>query len=334
MMTTSAAGRIGRAALVAASAALAAVAALPAGAQEWKPTRPIKIVVPFPAGGPTDVLARIYGNRLGERLGQQVITENRPGASGIPAAMAVAQSSPDGTTFLFGSSTFHVILPIINKSLSYDPDKDFATIGMIARIPLILVTDPHLPATDLKSLIAMLKAKPGGYNFGSSGIGTPAHLSGERLKQLAGVDVVHVPYRGSGSSVGEMSTDKIAFRFEGALTSLTQAKAGRVRAIGVGLDERLAGAPDLPTLSESGLPGFESYSWNALYAPAGTPKPIIDRMSRELNEIGKEPDTVARLRDLGIAPVTNSTPESLTAFAHEEAAKWKPIIEKANIPIK
>lgn len=305
--------------------ALAGGLTAPAGAQADYPTRPVTLVVPFPAGGSTDLIARLVAAKMAGPLGQQVVIENRGGAGGNIGSAAVARAEPDGYTILMGTVATHALNPALYKKMPYDPVKSFAPISLLALIPNVLVVNPSFPAKSVKELIELLKANPGAYSYASSGNGTPLHLSGELFKTMAGVDMVHVPYKGAGSALVDVMAGHVPIMFDNLPPSLEQIRAGKLRGLAVTTKERAPSIPELPTIAET-LPGYETYSWNALFAPAGTPKPIIDRLHAAAVAALADPGVAAKLKDLS-ATAVGSTPEGLAAHVAAELAKWAPIVE-------
>jgi len=250
-----------------------ALASTWASAEDAYPSKPVRIIVSFAAGGPTDIVARVMGARMAELLGQQFVVENRTGAGGNIGADAVAKSAPDGYTLLMATVSTHAINPGLYRNMPYDPVRDFAPVAQIGVTPTLLGVHPSLPATDVKSLVALTKQNPGKYTYGSSGLGSILHLCGEQFKALAGgINIVHVPYRGSAPMMSDLVGGQISMAFDATPTAMPQAKAGAIRAIGAGMATRMRAMPELPTLQEQGMKGFECYTWNAILAPAGTPQ--------------------------------------------------------------
>ena len=312
------------------TAILLAVAALAgsASAQDKYPSKPIRLIVPFAVGGGTDIPARVLGAKMSELLGQQIVIDNRPGAGGNLGTDVAAKAVPDGYTIVLGSISSLAINPGLYKKMPYDPIKDFEPIGLAALGPIALVVHKSVPATDLKSLLALLKANPGQYSYGSSGMGSILHLCGESLKMMAGgLDINHVPYRGSGPMMVDLSAGQIPMAFDGMPTVLPQLQAGTIRAIGMGTMTRARALPDLPTLDDLGMKGFECYFWVPLFAPAKTPKPIIGVLVDALNRTLDDQAVLTRLRDLGFEPTPGTSPEKLAAFLKAELAKWAPVIK-------
>jgi tripartite-type tricarboxylate transporter receptor subunit TctC len=311
--------------------AIAAVAALTAThlpAEENYPSRSVRMVIPFAAGGPTDIVGRIMGARMGELLGQQFVVEDKSGAGGNIGADAVAKSEPDGYTLLMATVSTQAINPALYKHIPYDPIRDFAPVGRVGVTPTLLVVHPSIPASDLKSLVALIKANPGKFSFGSSGVGSILHLCGEEFRALAGgLDIIHVPYRGSAPMDTDLVGGQIAMAFDATPTALPLVQAGQIRALGAGMATRMRAMPALPTLQEQGLRDFECYTWNAILAPADTPKPIVERLNTAINRALADEAVIAHLRDAGIEPTPNNTPEETAGFVKAELAKWAPIVK-------
>ena len=297
-------------------------------AQDSYPSKPVRIMVSFAAGGPTDQVARIMSAKLTELLGQTFIVENRTGAGGNLGAADVARAAPDGYTLLMATVSTHAINPGLYKKMPYDPIQDFAPVSQVGVTPCVLTVHPSVPANDVKGLVALLKANPGKYSYGSSGMGSILHLCGEQFKTSAGgLQAVHVPYRGSAPMIADLMGGQISFAFDALPTVLPQVQAGKIRAIGGGMATRARAMPDLPTLQEQGVAGFECYTWNAILAPAKTPAPIVRQLSTAINKALEDPAVLKRLQDAGVDPTPGSTPEKLTAFIKSELAKWAPIIK-------
>ena len=302
--------------------------ALSAGAQESYPSKPIRMIVSFAAGGPTDIVARTVGAKMAEFLGQAVLVENKTGAGGNIGADVVAKSPADGYTLLMATVSTHAINPGLYRNMPYDPVKDFAPVMQVGVTPCLLAVNPSLPVNDLKGLVALLRANPGKYSYGSSGMGSILHLCGEEFKSMAGgIDATHVPYRGSAPMMADLVGGQIAFAFDALPTVLPQIQAGKVRALGGGMATRARAMPELPTLQEQGLAGFECYTWNAIMAPAKTPRAIVALLSGAIAKAMADPVVLKRLQDVGVDPTPDSTPEKLGAFIKSELAKWAPIIK-------
>jgi tripartite-type tricarboxylate transporter receptor subunit TctC len=311
--------------------ALALLSGVRARAAEY-PDRPIKLIVPFPPGGPTDVVGRIVAAKLTETIGQQVIIDNKGGAGGNLGAEVVAKSRPDGYTLLLGTAATHGINVSLYQHLEYDPVKDFAPIALTGMNPMVLLVPPQMPHT-VKAFIAKLKAEPGKWSYGSSGNGTTNHLAGELFKKKVGIDAVHVPYRGSGPALQDLLGGRLAFMFDSFGTSLEYIKAGKLQALGVMAVKRSAADPDVPTMAEAGVPDFIGATWNVVVAPAGTPAPIVDKLNAAVNKALKDPTTAERLKQAGIDGVDDSTPASTAAFIASEIAKWRDVVKLAGATV-
>jgi tripartite-type tricarboxylate transporter receptor subunit TctC len=305
-----------------------------AKAEDKYPSKPVRIVVSFSAGGPTDTVARVMGAKMADLLGQQFVVENKVGAGGNIGADLVAKAAPDGYTLLMATVSTHAINPGLYKNMPYDPVRDFAPIGQVGVTPTLLGVHPSVPATDVKSLVALIKENPGKFTYGSSGLGSILHLCGEQFKALAGgINIVHVPYRGSAPMMSDLVGGQISMAFDATPTALPQAQSGAIRAIGAGMATRMRAMPELPTLQEQGLKGFECYTWNAILAPADTPQPIVDRLSEAINKALEDPAVFKRLQEAGIDPTPGSTPKQAAAFVKAELAKWAPIIKASGAHI-
>ena len=310
-----------------------ALAWLPnAGAQEY-PTKPIRLVITYPPGGNTDLVGRALALKLGEFMGQQVVVDNRGGAGGVLGSMITAQSAPDGYTIMLGTSAGMVINPLLSRKLTYDPVKDFAPVSMVVIVPQLLVINPQLPVKNVRELIAFAKAKPGYLNAGSSGVGTPNHFGTELLKWLAGVDIVHVPYKGGAPALTDLLGGQIQMAFSSVPAVLPHIKAGRLVALGVGSAKRSPALPNIPTIAEAGVPGYEYTTWYGVFAPAKTPRTLIARLNAEIVKAMETPDIKDRFTALGGDP-DPGTPEELRAYMANESAKWAKIIKAANIRIE
>ena len=287
--------------LIAASGfSLPAVFAQTAFAQTAWPAKPIRYIVPFAPGGTTDILARVVGEKLAIALGQPIVIENKPGQGGSAGAAELARAAPDGYTIGGGTISSHAINATLYDKLSYDPVTSFAPITLYATLPNMLVLHPSVPATNVREFIALLKANPEKYSFGSAGNGTSQHISGELFKTMAGVRMQHIPYRGSGPMVTELLGGTLPAAFDNITTVVPHIKAGKLRALAVTTAQRSSAAPDVPTLSESGLAGFDISSWQGVFAPAGTPAAIVERLYGEIARILKQPDVIKRFNELGL----------------------------------
>ena len=310
-------------------AALCAVGA-PAFAQDKWPSKPIKYIVPFPPGGTTDILARLIGQKLSLALGQPVLIENKAGAGGNIGSDFVAKSAPDGYTILGGTISSHAINVSMYKDMPYDPVKDFVPITLIGTNANVLVVAPTHPAKTAQELIAQAKAKPGSMSFASAGNGTSQHLSGELFKAMAGLDMVHIPYKGSAPAIQDVMAGQVPMMFDTTVVAAPHIKSGNVRALAVTSSTRVKGMESIPTLSEAGVPGYQLVSWQGIFAPAGTPKDIVVRLNAELVKIIALPDIRERLDSLGVDPVAN-TSEEFAVFQKAEITKWAKVIKDANI---
>ncbi len=309
--------------------ALFCLAASLAQAQDY-PTRAIRLIVPFSPGGVADTSARVVADRLGARLGQQVLVENRAGASGNIGTQMVAQSAPDGHTLVLGFDGTMVINPWVFPSIPFDSVKDFAPVTKLGDATLIMVAHPSVPAKDIRELIALAKAKPGSLSFGTSGTGGTPHLAGELLNQRAGIALTHIPYKGGGQAVGDVVGGQIPLVYTAIASAQQYVKSGRLKALGVSGAKRSSSLPDVPTFIESGLDGFVVDSWVGIFAPAKTPRAIIDRLQRELAAILALPEVRERYAVLGIEPVGN-TPEQFGEQVRADLAKWEKVVKQANI---
>jgi tripartite-type tricarboxylate transporter receptor subunit TctC len=319
-----------RQATLAAAAALAGVAP-GARAQAWPAARPIRLVIPFPAGGATDIVGRTLAQKLGTALGQQVVVDNKPGAGGTLGADIVAKAAPDGYTLLLSTSSTHSIGPAINPKLPYDPFRDFAPIAHVATAPSVLVVGKDFPAQTTQELVALLKKNPGKYNFGSSGIGTYPHLSAEMFKWRAGgLFVVHIPYRGTGLVITDLVAGQIAFLMDSIVSAQPHIRDGKVRALAVSGARRSPSLPQVPTFGEAGVPNMELSNWFGFFAPPGTPADTVQRANRELNAIVRSADVVERMASFGAEP-GGGTPEQFAKLVRDEHESWKTLIQRANI---
>jgi tripartite-type tricarboxylate transporter receptor subunit TctC len=309
-------------------AALGALALLLAGgawAQAY-PVKPIRLVVPFPAAGTTDILAREVAQRLSVSFGQSVIVDNRPGAAGNIGSDLVAKSAPDGYTLLMGTVGTHAINPSLYTKMPYNHVKDFVPIVLVAGVPNVLEVTPSLPVNSVADLIKLAKEKPGQLNFASSGSGTSIHLSGELFKTMAGVDIVHVPYKGSSPAVTDLMGGQVQLMFDNLPSSLAQIKAGKLRAIAVTSAQRSPTLPNIPTIAESGLPGFEASSWFGLLAPAGTPAAVVARINADVNQWLQTAEAKEKLLAQGAVPA-GGTPEQFAAHIRAETEKWAKVVK-------
>jgi tripartite-type tricarboxylate transporter receptor subunit TctC len=301
-----------------------------ASAQEGRPRGPVRILIPFAPGGVPDIAARLIAPGLGAALGQPVVVENRPGGGGTVAAEAAARAAPDGHTLFMTTASTQSIAPALFGTLRYDPVGDFAPVSFIARVPQVVMVPPSLGVATVAELIALLRREPGRHAFGSSGVGAPPHLAAELFRLRAGVEITHVPYRGSAPALTDLVAGRIAFLIDALPPALPFIRDGRVRALGVTTRERAVAAPDIPTVTEGGLPDFETYTWAALYAPAGTPPPVLDRLSAEVRRAARAPETAARMAELGYELVASDA-ATLAAIQRAETEKWGEVIRRAGI---
>jgi tripartite-type tricarboxylate transporter receptor subunit TctC len=306
-------------------AALALAAASSAHAQAAYPSKPIHIVVTFTTGGAPDILARLIGERLQASWGQSVIVDNKPGAGGNTGADSVAKAAPDGHTVVVGTVGTHSINGALYKKMPYDMVKDFTPITLLATTPNMLVIHPDVPAKNLKEFIALGK-KEGKMTFASSGSGTSIHVSGELFKTMTGIDMEHIPYKGRASAIPDLLGGRVTMMFDNMPSSLPLVKDGKLRALGVTSATRSAAAPDIPTIAEQGLPGFEAVSWFALFAPANTPAPIVEKLQAEVSRILKSPEISKRLLEIGLEP-GGGTPAELAAYQKSEITKWAKVVK-------
>ena len=311
-----------------------ALAAPAARADDPYPSRPVRVVVSFAAGGPTDIVGRVLSAKLSELLGQQLVVENRTGAGGNTGANDVAKAAPDGYTLLVATVSTHAINPGLYKKIPYDAVRDFTPIGQVGVTPILLVTHPSIPATDVKSLVALVKANPDKYTYGSSGVGSILHLCGEQFKTAAGgLKITHIPYRGSSQLMKDLVGGTISMAFDATPSAGPQVESGTIRALGGGMAQRLRTMPNLPTLQEQGIVGFECYTWNAILAPAGTPQPIVDRLSAAVQKAMVDPLVIKRLQDAGVDPTPGRGPQQTADFIKAELAKWAPIIKASGAQV-
>jgi tripartite-type tricarboxylate transporter receptor subunit TctC len=300
-----------------------------AGAQSY-PTRPIRLVITYPPGGTTDFVGRPLAQKLSDFLGQQVVVDNRGGAGGVIATVIVAQAPPDGYTLLLGTSSGMVINPLLNPKLPYDPFRDFTPISRTNINPQALVATPSLPANNVKELVAYAKANPGKLNAASSGIGTPNHLGCEMLKYLAKIDVVHIAYKGGGPAMTDLIAGQVQLQFSSIPTVLAHVKAGRVKMLAIGSAKRSPALPDVPTIAEGGVPGYEYTTWYGLFGPKAMQKGVVSQLNGAVAKALGSPEVSQRLTSQGAEP-SPSTPEALTEYMREESARWAKVIRAAGI---
>ena len=315
----------------AAAAGLAAPALAQQGAQQF-PSKPVRIVVPYTAGGGADTTARLIGPKLQEALGQTVVIDNKPGAGGTIGDDAVAKAAPDGHTLLIGAFA-HAVNPSLMPKMPFRTPDDFAPVSLLVTVPELLVVTPTFPAKTVAELVAMAKAEPGKLSYASSGNGSAQHLAAELFKLRTGTDIQHVPYKGGSLAVADVAAGHVPFYFGNMSAALPQARAGRVRALAVTSPQRSPAAPEVPTIAEAGVTGCEISEWNALLAPAGTPPATIDRLHAEVAKILATEEIKAKFADLGAQPI-GSTPAELAAFLRGEMAKWAEVVKVANVKIE
>jgi len=318
--------RIAVAALLAACASTAAVA-------QTYPLKTIRWIVPFPPGGGNDTIARLVAQKLTASIGQQVIVDNRPGAGGTIGAEAAAKSPGDGYTLFLAGVATHGINPNLRKKLPYDAIKDFHAVSLIASAPLLVVVHPSLPARSVKDLIALAKARPGQINYASNGAGGSSHLAVELFDMMTGVRMTHIPYKGLTPALTDLLSGEVQVMFSSAVAMLPQVKAGRLRAIAMTGSKRSAAIPNVPTVAESGVPGYETGSWYGVVVPTGTPKAAVDRLSREIQTIVKSQDITSKLNEEAVIPV-GSTPEAFDKHIRAELARWAKVIKAAKIELE
>lgn len=312
--------------LVAVTAALDRAAAQPAS---W-PSRPLTYVVPFAAGGTTDVLARVIGEKLSRALGQPVVVENKPGAGGNIGSEFVARAAPDGYTILGGTISSHAINVSLYARMPYDPERSFTPVTQIGNLANVLAVNAESPIRTIQDLIVAAKERPGALTFASSGAGTSQHLSGELFRRLAGVEITHVPYKGSAPALQDLLGGHVALVFDNVVAVAPLIKSGKVRPLGVSTLQRIGAFPDIPTIAEAGLPGYEVVSWQGIFAPAGTPQDVVRRLNEEIVRILKMPDVLERMEALGLEPVGN-TSEEFARFQRAEIAKWARVIKESGL---
>ena len=310
-------------------AAFAVCVCAAAPAQDY-PNRPLRFIVAFSAGGAADLLARTLGQKVAERWGQPVVIDNRAGAGGVIGMQIAAHAPADGYTLLMGSSSTMAIVPALYADLSYDPVKSYAPVTEAALVPIILVVHSSVPARTIEELVQYAKARPGQLTYASSGAGATPHISGELFRRMAGIELVHVPYKGGGEAVAAVLGGQVQMSFGAVSTALPHMKTGRLRGLGVTSLKRLSAAPDIPTIAESGLPGYEVVQWFGVFMPAGTPSAIVARLNRELRNVLALPEIRDRYSAQGVEPTSN-TPEEFAAYVKAEVVKWNKLLREMNI---
>lgn len=304
---------------------------LPIAHAQSFPSRPIKVIAPWPVGGAVDALSRALGARLGERLGQPVVTENRPGAGSTLGVAAGARSTPDGYSLVLAGNSAFAISPTMYKKLPFDPVKDFSPVALVARIPMVLVIHPSLPIKTLADLLSYAREKPGQLNYGSGGPGSSHHLITEMFRSMTGIEIMHVPYNGSAPAMNDLLAGHIQMLFSDPLPAPPQIKAGNVRALGVTSAARWEIMPEIPTIAEGGVAGFDAVNWTMLAAPAGTPKEIVDRLAAEFLAIAKMPEAKEQIGKLGMILVESPSPDELRRFIETENERWGNVVRQAGL---
>jgi tripartite-type tricarboxylate transporter receptor subunit TctC len=316
------------------AAALAALVLVPlaAGAQAW-PSKPLTLVVPYPAGGPVDVSARLIAQKLQASLAQPVVVENKPGAGGNIGPDFVAKSAPDGYTLLMGAIATHAINPALYPRIPYDPVRDFRHIALVVQVPNVLVVNKDLPCRNLSEFIALARANPGKFDFASGSTGSTGHLAGELFKQMTGTFMVHIPYKGAGPAVTDLLAGRVHLMFDNLASALPNIKAGKVRALAVTTLKRSAFLPELPTLDESGLKGFDMTTWWGVMAPAKTPDAVVERLAAEIGSAIRAPDVKERLAAMGSETPGVRTPREFTAFVEKELRTYAPLVKRSGASV-
>lgn len=316
--------------LLQAAGAATVASALPSALAQAYPAKPVRLIIPFPPGGATDIFGRILAQKLGELIGQSVVIENRPGAGGTIGSEMASKAAPDGYTILLATTSTHSIGPALNAKMPYDARRDFAPVIHLADATNILIASPTLPVNNLRELIAYAKANPGKLNFGSSGNGTIVHLTGEQFKAATGTFIVHIPYKGTALTIPDLIAGQIAFVFDNIASALPHVKSGKVKSLGISQLKRSPLVPEIPTMDEAGLKGFESNTYFGVFAPTGTPTPIIQRLNAEINKALQSADFRERLGALGAEPV-GGPPEALARAVARDFDKYAAVIKRAGI---
>jgi tripartite-type tricarboxylate transporter receptor subunit TctC len=314
-----------------ASLALCVVGFASAAAAQSYPSRPVTIVAPYAAGGGADLIARLMAQKLGERLGQSFVVENRLGAGGVIAANSVARATPDGYTLFMGASTQLAIQVTLHKTLPYDPATDFVPVALVASVPFVLIVNPSLPVHSVTELIALAKQKPGQLTFGSSGVGGPPHLFTELLKTMTGIEMTHIPYKGTAQAMTDVIAGHVPIIFSDLAPAIPMLNDGKLRALGISSAVRFAGMPDIPPLAEAGVPGFDAVSWLALVAPAATPAAVVDKLHATVKQIMAEPAVQQKFIDLGNIPLVSPPPGELRAYVKSEIVRWGKVVTQAGL---
>ena len=315
------------------SCAVALTLSMPVYAQSTLPKGPITLVVPFAAGGATDIVSRLVAKKVTEKSGVSIVVDNVGGGGGVVGAQKVARAAKDGTVLLMGTVSTHAINPIARGFSSYHPLKDFTPVSLVATVPNVIVVNPGVSAQNVRELIVLIKSQPGKMSYGTSGVGTPPHLSGELFKSMAGLDIEHVPYKGGGPAMTDLISGNIPVLFDVLTGAASHIKGGRARAIAVTTPQRSPSFPDVPTVAESGLKGYETYTWNAIFGPAGMPPAVAAALAKEFQRAVAEPDVQEKFKELSAIPV-GSTPEALTAHVKAELDKWGPVIKAIDLKLE
>ncbi len=323
--------KIERSLLFAIAGLIATLSTAPAARAQDYPARPITLIAPWPAGGAVDALCRAVGPKLADRFGQSVIIENRPGAGSVLGTAAVAKATPDGYTLVMGGSGSLAISATLFKALPYDPAKDFAPAALIGFIPFVLVVNPALPVHSIPELVSFAKANPGKLSYGSGGPGSPHHLYAELLKSMTGIEMTHVPYKGSAPALTDVVAGHVELMFSDTVPSLPLIREGRVRALGVSSAIRLPSAPEIRPIAEAGVPGFDAAGWGMIIAPANTPRGIVNRLHTELKAIVALPDIAQQIIRLGMVPADSAAPDKLQDYINAEMARWGKVVRQAGL---
>jgi tripartite-type tricarboxylate transporter receptor subunit TctC len=321
-----------RCSMLAGGAILLGLACVPAAGQNY-PVKPIRLIVPYPPGGPTDLVGRSIGQKLTEAWGQQVIVENRAGAASAVGTEVAARAPADGYTLLLGTSAGFSINPALGGKLPYDAERDFAPITLLVINPQILVVHPSMPVHTVKMLVALAKSRPGQINYASVGNASPQHLGMEMLKSMTGIDMVHVPYKGTAPAVTDILAGNVSLMFNSMPSVLPQARSGRLRGLAVSSARRSAAAPDIPTVAEAGVPGFDYVTWYGLFAPAGTPREIVNRLNAQVAKMLAEPELAKRFASQGAEPLSNS-PDQLAQYRRAEYERWRKLIAEMKLKVE
>jgi tripartite-type tricarboxylate transporter receptor subunit TctC len=321
------------AALCGAGIALA-LAAGPAAAQDHYPSRPVKLIVPFAPGGPTDIVGRVVTNSMNQNFGQTIVIENRSGAGGTLGSSLAAKAAPDGYTLLLATSSTHAVAPYLYSKLEYHPVDSFIAIGQVGVTPMALAVNPAVPARTVQEFAAYLKANPGKVSYGSAGVGSVNHIMAALFDKLAGTEGVHIPYAGSGPAVADLMTNVVQYDFDGLPVLTPGIKSGGLRLIATGMGKRAQAWPDVPTVAEAGYPDFDCSTWNIFFAPKGTPRNVVDAVSKSLQKALSDPTVIARLSEIGVEPTPDTTPEKTAAFAKREYERYGPLVKLSGAKIE